>query len=70
MTAYDELSARARWYLENFSELDLADICAIKEAALTEARADLDALRTLTPDARRLAAGILGAEPHKPGSAP
>ena len=38
------------------------------EAALTEARADLDALRTLTPDARRLAAGILGAEPNKPGS--
>lgn len=36
---------------------------------LAEARADLDALRTLTPDARRLAAGILGAEPHRPGAA-
>lgn len=34
MTAYDDLSPRARWYLENFSDLDLAVICADHEIRL------------------------------------
>lgn len=29
---YDELSPRALWFLENFDEIDLADICASSEA--------------------------------------
>ena len=31
MTRYDELSERARWFLGNFDELDLAEICAAGE---------------------------------------
>jgi hypothetical protein len=29
----DELNPRALWYLQNFDEIDLADICASQEAA-------------------------------------
>lgn len=36
---YDELSPRARWFTENFDELDLADICANNEAAAAKAQA-------------------------------
>jgi hypothetical protein len=38
---YDELSPRARWFLQNFDELDLADICANNEAAAAKAPAAL-----------------------------
>jgi hypothetical protein len=38
---YDDLSPRALWYLENFDELDLADICAKSEAAAAKAQAAL-----------------------------
>jgi hypothetical protein len=38
---YDELGPRARWYLENFDELDIADICANNEAAAERAQAAL-----------------------------
>ena len=30
----DDLNPRARWYLNNFDEIDLADTCASQEAAL------------------------------------
>lgn len=33
MTAYDDLSPRARWFLENYSDLDLAEMCADRERA-------------------------------------
>lgn len=33
MTGYDDLSPRVRWFLENFSELDLAEMCANHERA-------------------------------------
>jgi hypothetical protein len=38
---YDELSPRARWFLQNFDELDLADICANNEAGAAKAPAAL-----------------------------
>jgi hypothetical protein len=38
---YDELSPRALWFLQNFDELDLADICATNEAAAAKAQAAL-----------------------------
>jgi hypothetical protein len=40
---YDELSPRARWFMENFDELDLADICATQEAAKEKLEAELAA---------------------------
>lgn len=33
MSAYDDLSPRARWYLENFDTLALAEMAADHEAA-------------------------------------
>lgn len=36
---YDDLSPRARWFMQNFDELDLADICASNEAAAAKAQA-------------------------------
>ena len=30
---YEQLSDRARWYLNNFDEIDLADTCAAQEAS-------------------------------------
>ena len=36
---YDNLSPRARWFMENFDELDIADICATHEAAAAKAQA-------------------------------
>lgn len=35
---YDQLSDRARWFLENFDEINLADLCASKEASLARMR--------------------------------
>lgn len=40
---YDELSPRARWFMENFDEIDLADICASQEAAKAKLEAELTA---------------------------
>lgn len=37
---YSDLSPRARWFLENFDELDIADICATNEAAAAKAQAE------------------------------
>jgi hypothetical protein len=38
---YDDLSPRARWFMQNFDELDIADICASQEAAAAKAQAAL-----------------------------
>lgn len=35
---YEQLSDSARWYIENFDEIDLADLCANKEASLARMR--------------------------------
>jgi hypothetical protein len=38
---YDELGPRALWFLQNFDELDIADICATSEAAAERTQAAL-----------------------------
>jgi hypothetical protein len=38
---YDDLSPRARWFLQNFDEIDLADTCATNEAAAERTQAAL-----------------------------
>jgi hypothetical protein len=38
---YDDLGPRALWFLQNFDELDLADICASNEAAAERTQAAL-----------------------------
>jgi hypothetical protein len=43
---YDDLSPRARWFLQNFDELDIADICANSEAAATKAQVTLERVRS------------------------
>lgn len=43
-SAYDELSDRARWFMENFDECGVAEICASQEAAAKEAKAAVEAL--------------------------
>ncbi|MFP3986921.1 hypothetical protein U9R90_05340 [Streptomyces sp. E11-3] len=35
---HEELSDSARWFLENFDEIDLADLCASKEATIARIR--------------------------------
>lgn len=35
---YDELSEPARWFLNNFDELDLADLCASKDDTIARIR--------------------------------
>lgn len=58
----DELGERARWFLANFDEVDLADICASHEAssntredALSRVRAEVARwkLNTLEPQTMR-----------------
>ena len=41
MNRYEQLSDRARWYLQNFDEIDLAEICANQEASNQERQAAL-----------------------------
>lgn len=51
----DELSPRARWFLECFDEIDLADICASGEAAAAKAQEAITRVRALhqpDPDGR------------------
>lgn len=49
----DQLGDRARWFLENFDEIDLADICASHEAAQQRAETALrEVLATLYPITR------------------
>lgn len=44
---YDALSDRARWFLNNFDEIDLADICAAHEASNQTREAAIDRVRAL-----------------------
>jgi hypothetical protein len=46
---YDELSDRARWFMENFDELDLAELCANQEAAINRVRHLGDLIETGAP---------------------
>jgi hypothetical protein len=46
---YDELSDRARWFMENFDELDLAELCANQEAAINRVRHLADLIETGAP---------------------
>jgi hypothetical protein len=41
ISRYDELGPRALWFLQNFDELDLAEICASHETAAAKAQAAL-----------------------------
>lgn len=53
MSAYDDLSPRARHFLASYTELDLAAICADQEARLKEANTKLAAEGTVpSPDQR------------------
>jgi len=54
---YDELSDRARWFLNNFDEIDLADTCASQEASNQTREAALAKVRDLRDDLR----GVTGA---------
>lgn len=53
----DQLSDRARWFLNNFDEVDLADICASHETSNQQREETLAKVRDLRDDLR----GITGA---------
>lgn len=54
----DKLGERARWFLEQFDEIDLASICAGEEAAKLEAQAAISRARQLA--AAQQAEGVDG----------
>jgi hypothetical protein len=43
----DQLGERARWFLQNFGEIDLADICASQEAAAERAAVTIARVQNL-----------------------
>ncbi|WP_405747741.1 hypothetical protein [Streptomyces canus] len=45
---YEELSDRARWFLNNFDEVDLADTCASQEASNQKRQEAIDRVHHLT----------------------
>ena len=47
---YDDLSDRARWFLNNFDEIDLADLCAAHEASNQTREAAIDRVRAFAAD--------------------
>jgi hypothetical protein len=49
---YDELSDRARWYMENFDELTIAEICASNETATQKAQDAVERVQALAIDMR------------------
>lgn len=49
---YDAMSERARFFLENCDEIDLAEMCASSEAAVGELEATVERLRALAADMR------------------
>jgi len=53
---YDELSDRARWFLNNFDEIDLADICASQESSNQAREATIGRVRDVLPFAEQVAA--------------
>lgn len=44
---YDDLSDRARWFLQNFDEIDLADLCAAHEASNQTRQDAIDRVKAL-----------------------
>lgn len=71
---YDELSDRARWFMENFDEIDLADICASNEAAAERLRQGITDVTTdmhATTGARHWIAALDGLlQPPAPKEGP
>lgn len=49
---YEELSDRAKWFMENFDECGVAEICASHEAAADKAQAAIDRARKAISNAR------------------
>lgn len=49
---YEELSPRAKWFMENFDEYGIAEICASHEAAAAKADAAIEQVRALAKSAR------------------
>ena len=47
MSRYDDLSDRARWFLNNFDEIDLADTCAAQEASNQKWQEVIDRVRAV-----------------------
>ncbi len=47
MSRYDDLSDRARWFLNNFDEIDLADTCAAQEASNQKRQEVIDRVRAV-----------------------
>ncbi|WP_369167821.1 hypothetical protein AB5J49_08090 [Streptomyces sp. R28] len=48
----NQLSARAQWFLQNFDEVDLADICASHEASNKAREEALDRIRQVIDERR------------------
>lgn len=63
---YDELNDRARWFLNNFDEIDLADICASHEKNAKIVEGHLNQLRAL---ATRWQATVRPGEHHPAAAA-
>ncbi|MFE4857321.1 hypothetical protein [Streptomyces sp. NPDC056670] len=49
---YDQLDARARFFLENWDEIDLAEMCASSETAAKRQQAAIERVRALAADMR------------------
>jgi hypothetical protein len=47
---YDELSERARFFLENWDEIDLAEICASGDRESATLKAKLDRVREIADE--------------------
>lgn len=62
----DQLSDRARWFLNNFDEIDLADICASHERSAKTTEAIFNQLRAL---ATRWQATVRPGEHHPAAAA-
>jgi hypothetical protein len=60
---YDELSDRARWYLNNFDEIELANICASQEASNQTREAAIDRVRAACDQLHR-ASVLADGQPH------
>jgi hypothetical protein len=60
---YDALSERARWFLNNFDEVDLADLCAEQEASNQARQEVIDRVRE-TCDRLRRANVLADGQPH------
>ena len=61
---YDAASSRARFFLENFDEIDLAEMAASGEAAARKARATNDRVRKIAEELIAGDASLDGNEPE------